>query len=204
MKIYLTRHGETEWNLIGKMQGRQNSELTELGKQQADWLGERLKDMAIDVICSSPSGRAIETAQRIKGDRTIEIETYADLMEIHLGSWEGMYHDDIEAQFPEGYKNLWYHPEKFDEPDKENLDELIKRGGEVLERIIVEHPDKNILIVAHGVLLKAIFSYVKSLPLKEFWSGAFMKSCCLNILEVDGEERYFILEGDTKHYQNEK
>lgn len=58
IKILLVRHGETEWNKVGKMQGWGDSPLSELGRNQARWLNERLKDVKIDKIYSSPTGRA--------------------------------------------------------------------------------------------------------------------------------------------------
>ncbi len=72
-KLYITRHGETLWNTEGRMQGWNDSPLTDLGIKQAEWLRERIKDLKIDVIYSSPSGRAYNTAEIIKGNRELQV-----------------------------------------------------------------------------------------------------------------------------------
>src|SRR5690554_4521335 len=90
MKIYLTRHGQTEWNVIGKLQGWGNSNLTEKGIENAKRLSQRLKEVNFDYVYSSPQQRALDTAKLIRGDRNIEINVLDDLREIGFGSWEGM------------------------------------------------------------------------------------------------------------------
>ncbi len=66
--IYVTRHGETEWDVAKRMQGRKNSALTENGIVQAKQLGNRMKDLPIHAIYSSPSERTLHTAELIKGN----------------------------------------------------------------------------------------------------------------------------------------
>ena len=201
MKVYLTRHGQTEWNLAGKMQGRLNSNLTTLGEDQARWLGKSLESTPIDVICSSSSGRAYDTAKLIKGDRAIDIEQFDDLQEVYLADWQGMLHDDIEALDADQFNSYWRAPEKFRAGEKESFEELIERGRTVFNEIIRVHDGKDILIVSHGVLLKAIFAYIKSLEIKEFWSGPFMQSTCLNVLEITNGEIVIVEECNITHYE---
>jgi probable phosphoglycerate mutase len=202
MKIYLTRHGQTEWNLLGKMQGRLNSNLTELGQNQALWLGKYLEATPIDVICSSSSGRAYDTAKLIRGDRAIDIEQYDDLQEVYLAEWQGQLHADIESEESDQFNAYWRAPEKFNPGEKESFEALIKRGSGVLNEIIKKHDGKDVLIVSHGVTLKAILAYIKSLAIKDFWSGPFMKSACLNVLEVKDGHIEILIEGETTHYEN--
>ncbi|WP_412973888.1 histidine phosphatase family protein [Paenibacillus sp. OAS669] len=87
--LYLTRHGETEWNVEGKLQGHKDSPLTNLGKRQAKWLGASLKEIEFDAIYSSPSPRTYQTAEIIREERKIELSSCDSLKEIGLGSWEG-------------------------------------------------------------------------------------------------------------------
>ena len=88
--LYIVRHGETEWNKEGRIQGRLNSDLTSKGKKYAKLLGERLKDTEFAHLISSPSGRTLETAQLIKGNRDLPVVTDERIMEMNLGSWQGM------------------------------------------------------------------------------------------------------------------
>lgn len=201
MKIYITRHGETEWNLAGRMQGQMDSSLSPLGIEQATWLGSRLKDVNIDVICSSTSGRALQTAELIRGERDIKVVQYENLREIFLGDWEGMLHDDIAENDPEDYNNLWHHPERFSPKNKESIEGITKRAGLIIDELIRTYRGQDILIVSHAMLLKGIFAYIKKFELSEFWCGPFMKATCLSIIEVDGDSIEFTLEGDVTHYQ---
>lgn len=201
MKIFLTRHGQTEWNLEGRMQGRLNSDLTDLGKTQAMWLGQRLIDEKIDVICSSTSGRAIETAKIIRGNRPIEIDQYEGLMEFDAGEWQGMKHEDVEGNFSEAYHSFWHKPELFKSNHQEDFNQIMGRARKTLDEITHKYEGKNVLIVSHGVLLKGILASVKSLEVKDFWTGAFMKSCCLNIIDYKEKQYKIVLEGDISHYE---
>ncbi|EQB85893.1 hypothetical protein M918_16965 [Clostridium sp. BL8] len=72
-RLYITRHGETLWNTEGRMQGWNDSPLTDLGIKQAEWLRDRIQDEKIDAIYSSPSNRAFKTAEIVRGGREIEI-----------------------------------------------------------------------------------------------------------------------------------
>ena len=76
---------------------------------------------------------------------------------------------------------------------------FITRHGQT-EKIISEYEGKNILIVTHAIVLKALITYFENKDLKEFWSGKFMHSTCLNILEIKKDNRKFVLKGDTSHY----
>lgn len=200
MKLYLTRHGQTEWNLQGRYQGRLHSNLTDLGVNQAKWLGKHLESTPIDIICSSSSKRAVDTAKYIKGNRDISIEYYDDLKEIDLGHWQGKTHDDVQVQDAEQYHNFFNKPEAFVASKQESFQDVISRGGQCLEHIANKHAGKSVLIVSHGVLLKGILAHVKGLDISEFWSGPFMKSTCLNIIEYKDYQYTIKLEGDIGHY----
>ena len=200
MKLYLTRHGQREWNLEGRMQGRLNSDLTPLGVEQAKWLGHRLNEVDIDVICSSTSGRAVDTAKHIRGNRQITLELYEDLQEIDVGHWQGMTFEDVEGNYTDDFHHYRYKPELFKPKNQETFEAIIERAGTCIESIVKKHAGKDILIVSHGVLLKAFLAYIKKSQISEFWHGPFMNSTCLNIVEVNNGQYEIILEGDTSHY----
>ena len=120
-RLYLTRHGQTEWNVERRMQGQQDSPLTELGKEQAKWLGERLHDVGLDVIFSSSSGRAIRTAEIIRGTRKISIIPSDNLREIALGQWAGMLHTEVERIYPGEHRNFWHFPHQYQKVDRDYL-----------------------------------------------------------------------------------
>ncbi|WP_105615878.1 histidine phosphatase family protein [Vallitalea okinawensis] len=199
-KVYITRHGQTKWNVEGRMQGQKDSRLTTLGQNQAKWLGDSLKDIPIDIIISSSSGRTISTAELIRGDRNIEIIPNDNLREMYIGEWEGMLHTEVEELYPEQRFNFWHNPHLYEPMSGESFADVLVRASNEIEDIITTYKNKNILIVTHAITLKSLIAYFEKKEIKDLWTGAFMKSTCLNILEIDGDNRNFILQGDTSHY----
>jgi broad specificity phosphatase PhoE len=105
--IYLVRHGETSWNVSGRLQGHLDSRLTPMGARQAEAMGcalrHRIRDL--DQICieTSPLGRAYDTAKLIAESLGVKPERIVReplLIEHHLGDWQGLTHSEIEALFP--------------------------------------------------------------------------------------------------------
>lgn len=72
-----------------------------------------------------------------------------------------------------------------------------------LEEIIKKYKHQNVLIVCHGVVLKALISYIENKPINKFWEGEYMRSTCLNILEINDKHKYFSIKGDISHYPND-
>lgn len=100
------RHGETNWNKARKFQGMTDIPLNELGRRQAMYAHEALKDIKIDVAFASPLSRAQETAKIILEGHGIELTTEDELHEQNAGDWEGLTAAEIEEKFP-GQHELW-------------------------------------------------------------------------------------------------
>ena len=156
--LYLTRHGETQWNTVRRMQGQKNSPLTELGIKQARWLAEALKETRIDVIYCSPLGRAYETAVILSESVGAPIICCNDLKELYFGSWEGQLKEDIEKKYKETDYFFWNEPEKYIPTDGETLSELKERGIRFLEEVLMKSTYENILVVAHAIVLKSFLA----------------------------------------------
>ena len=201
MKIYITRHGETMWNKQGRMQGWNNSNLTEKGVDNAKKLGKALKDIPFDTIYCSPLGRAVETAECIVGERKIPIILEDNLKEMNFGTWEGMTHDNVKTQYPDAHFKLWNTPEVYEPVDGEDFETLLGRARKVLEMLVSLENIENILVISHAIFIKAFYVVAKDYTLKELWNPPFMRDTCLSILEIENGNLQFILEGDTSHLQ---
>lgn len=201
MKIYITRHGETEWNKEGKMQGWKNSNLTENGIQNAKRLGYRLKDIDFDCIYCSPLGRTMETAKQIRGYKGTEIVIVDSLKEMGFGKWEGMEHNTIKELYRTEHFNFWNKPHLYNSIEGESFEELFKRVENVLNEIISNPLGENILIVSHAVVIKALYTIIKKSPLEKLWDPPFMHDTSLTVVEVVDNEMKFILEADISHLQ---
>lgn len=150
--ICLVRHGETDWNLHHRYQGRADVPLNATGRQQAQRVAEAIGADGWDAIVSSPLSRSMETARAIANVAGIdpgEIEQEPDLVERAYGEAEGLTLAEREARFPEGN---W--------PGLEEWDDVAKRSMLVLERIAARHPGKRVLVVCHGGVINAILAVV--------------------------------------------
>lgn len=202
MKIYITRHGQTHWNVEGRMQGAKNSKLTEQGKEEALNLGYSLKDIKIDYIYTSPLTRAHDTAILIKGDRDIPLVTHENLQEMNFGIWEGMYRDEVVRDYKDEYHRFWNEPHLYTPSGGETFEELVKRVKVTLNDIVSQNKGEIILLVTHTIVIKAIYAIIKEYELKDFWNPPYIKNTCLTILEHNEGNYNFILEADTSHVNN--
>jgi len=159
--FYLVRHGETDFNLKGIVQGRGvNTSLNETGQQQAKLLAARFAKQPIDVIYSSPLHRALETAQCVANACGIEkISTDPGLEEMSWGIYEGQSSsDELSAAFAD-MKRRWHEGEHdFRVERGESLREVQARGVNSIERILAAEPGKQVLVLAHGRFLRILLA----------------------------------------------
>ncbi|KOS28212.1 phosphatase [Bacillus anthracis] len=199
--VYVTRHGETEWNVAKRMQGRKNSTLTENGILQAKQLGERMKDLSIHAIYSSPSERTLHTAELIKGERDIPIIADEHFYEINMGIWEGQTIDDIERQYPDDIQLFWNEPHLFQSTSGENFEAVHKRVIEGMQLLLEKHKGESILIVSHAAAAKLLVGHFVVIDIEHVWDDPFMHSASLSIIEFEdgkGEVKQF---ADISHFQ---
>ena len=151
--IYLVRHGQTEWNLEGRMQGRMESALTPLGVRQAEAVADLLRDLIVRDppapwrLVSSTSGRARATAEAIARRLALPIELDERLVEIGCGEWEGRLRSEVAHIHPEKFASReWF----FGAPGGETYEDVWDRVNDWL----AEQPselDRRIIAVSHGV-----------------------------------------------------
>ncbi len=146
-KICLVRHGETDWNAIGKLQGRTDIPLNKTGVFQAEACGEFLKESEWDFIITSPLKRAKQTAEIIKRKIDVPLLEMEEFIERHFGEAEGMTLQESLAAFPDKMY-----------PNQESMSSLNTRLMSGLEEIHQKYKDKKILVVAHGAVIGAILS----------------------------------------------
>ena len=205
LNLYITRHGETQWNVEGRMQGWKNSELTLKGIRNAEALGKRLDSVDISVIYSSSSQRAVHTAELIRGNRKIEIITDENLREINLGEWEGKAKDEFSESDKAGLEVFWNIPHQYKAVSGEDFFQVRARIEAVLNRIISENRDCSILIVTHAVIVKTIMSIFNSIPIEDLWKQPFIHGTSLSAVEIDNTSQdgkfkaKVLMEGDMSH-----
>ncbi|WP_019415088.1 histidine phosphatase family protein [Paenisporosarcina sp. TG20] len=199
LTLYITRHGQTEWNVQQRMQGWADSPLTTNGIEAAIQLGEYLQEVPLTAVYSSTSERTIHTAQLIIGKRDIPLIQKEDLREINVGEWQGKTSTEIERDYKEQVKTYYEHPDQFESISGENFHTLKKRIECAIEEIEDAHPNGHVLIVTHGVVKKCLINHFSGVELNLLWEPPFIHGTSLTIMEIDDNHREFICVGDMTH-----
>lgn len=186
MRIYFTRHGETEWNKKDIIQGQLDSPLTERGIEMGIDLRKKSKEIYFDKIYSSDLGRAIETAKLIAPNR--EIIKTSLLREIDVGNWSSRSIHDVKESDSKRYNDYFNHPEKYNRDDGESIRDLLNRVEKFFQEAIYKEEDKNILVIAHGVTIVAMFNIMEKVPIEKFWTNRVRRNGEFNIADYAGCE----------------
>jgi alpha-ribazole phosphatase len=205
MKIYLIRHGETDYNLYKKYCGSSDIPLNKTGIWQANKLAERLSDLKVDTVFSSDLIRASETAKIIFKDEPI-IE-FDKLQEYNFGIFEGLTYDEIMQKYPKLYNDWIENPMSITIPSGDSYPKFNKRINDAYSYIITHFKDQTVAVVSHSgpiktLLLKALKTDAESFrnnDLDSFWKIEQSNSA-LNIIEetFDGKIN-IICRNDTSH-----
>jgi len=164
-KIFLVRHGETEWNMQNRLQGNKDSPLTPGGIQQALEVKKSLEQFTIDHAYVSPLKRAKDTMRIILNDREVEVAIKDNLREINLGPWEGKTRQETALSHPDEYMAFWERPDLFNLPGADTLLELQYRIVKELESIFATGKNTNNLVVSHWIAIKVALAHYSSTPL---------------------------------------
>ncbi len=179
MKIYLIRHGQTDWNVQGKFQGREDIPLNEKGIEQAKVCGSVLQGSAqFDAVISSPLSRAKKTAEIIAEYVSVgQVITDDIITERDFSKVSGMTAKEREAFYASG------------EPDdKEPWEELCARMFAGLRKYAEQYMDKNIIMISHGASINSVLSVLSQ---GQTGTGKiFLKNTCINIIEYKESEFY--------------
>ena len=165
--IYFVRHGQTEWNKIGRMQGHIDIELNDEGKNQAQVVKEKLKGIKFDKVFSSPLKRAKETAEIICSQK-ITIDDR--LIERFNGELEGKFKDEIMV-YPD-----------FNDPNDtrfgiESLNSFKDRINSFLDDVLNEYKNKNVLVVTHAGICLYVRCYFEGEPKGNLYENYKLKNC---------------------------
>ena len=200
-KIFLIRHGETEWNKIGKLQGSSDIDLLPEGIEQARLLVKHAPFNSVDAIYSSDLKRAIETAEILAEKFDLPVIKERGLRETSFGTWEGRYLSELAKENPQGFEKFFTQPDKVKPPNGETFLQSQARIMNALEEIIADNEDKNIIVVSHGAAIRLIICAALVIPISKMWAiGQY--NMALNILSfADGHFSVELL-NSTLHLYN--
>ena len=173
MKIYFARHGQTDWNLQGKVQGATDIPLNGNGIAQAHRLCEKIKEENINLekIYTSDQIRAIRTAQIVDEQYHVGYEIVKGLEEMSLGDFEGHTWDEINELFPKELQ-YWNEDRRYHtSPNGESYQMVIERLFSALDHIIGQHDissDKSLLIISHGAVIATLTAIQQDPPFSDY------------------------------------
>ncbi len=180
-RLYLVRHGQTEWNAVRKFQGHTDVPLSPFGRNQAAHLAKHLKKIKFDVGLTSDLIRAKETALIIIGKSNLELKTDIRLREINFGEWEGLTLEEIKSAYQDIVQKWWNEPVNTLIPGGEMYSEVAKRAMVSVEKIVENYPNKNVLLVSHGGAILSIICSIMGIDLN-LYRRMRLDNCSLSII----------------------
>lgn len=202
-ELLLIRHGETEWNKIGKFQGSTDIDLSEEGRSQAKLLRERIQN-DFDSIYASPLSRAYETAEIIAAGSGKKIIIANDIREINFGEWEGLTIKDISTKYSDVFIS-WKKDKlegKFIGGDLSTAN-AAKRAKNCILDIVKKNKGNKIIIVAHGGIIKAGIIGLFNFDMSMYHKISMGNTCINTIVFDDNLEPTIYGINDISHLKNE-
>lgn len=199
MRLIIVRHGESEWNRIGRYQGQEDAPLSSLGISQAAALGERLRSESFQSIYTSPLQRAAHTAAAIARHHP-EVPVYQEpaLLEIHHGAWQGLMIDQVVELYQEALQEWRRFPTRSQFPGGESFSNILKRVLEFKERLIATHADQTVLASTHDVVVKILVADALGMNMDRI-NRIWVTNASISVVEYGGELPYLVSLSEACH-----
>jgi probable phosphoglycerate mutase len=166
-RLVVVRHGETEWNVAGRIQGHTDSPLTAAGRAQAEAIGARLEKESFDRLVSSDLGRAWQTAEAIARRTGHEIVANPRIRERHFGVGEGLTYDEVDARWPDGFSRTRQTDPDYVIPGGESRRQLYERIRDEFEALARDAAGGCHAVVCHGGVLAILYRHIHGIPVGE-------------------------------------
>jgi broad specificity phosphatase PhoE len=223
-RIYIVRHGETEWNAEGRIQGHTDIGLSDRGREQAQATARRLAEVPFAVAYSSDMSRTRDTARIILGERDIPLHSVPELREYHKGVFEGLTVQQYRQRYPEQYRASLVNDPDFAPTGGETIRQSTARLTEFVAGLGLTpglgpesgsdsasasasesaskseglRPEDDMLIVGHGGSLRSCIVALLQLPLEANWKFV-MQNCALSVIHTYPDNAVLHLYNDTSH-----
>jgi phosphoserine phosphatase len=199
LRVYFVRHGETDWNIAGRLQGMTDTELNARGLAQAGLLAERLAQESDFVgLYTSPLRRAHRTGEIIGGRIGLPPTVDVRLVERNMGALEGLTDADVKAQFPDFHRSWRAGEKRVPFPGEEPREAFQQRIASFLQDVRTRHRQHQVVVITHGGAMGMIMATVMQLDLERrypFW----FDNASLNIVEFGGAVPRVLALNDTCH-----
>ena len=201
MKLYLIRHGETDWNKVRRLQGQCDIPLNDFGRKLARETAPALRDIPFDLAITSPLLRAKETALLVLEGRDIPLQEDPRLMELAFGEFEGLVCKGENYNIPDPEFHCFYDaPDRYVPPKGgESFFDLEARLKSFLKDLM-EDPalqDKTVLVSTHGGALCMLLNLIRKRSVAEVWGSGVHKNCAVSLVAMERGETKIIFENRT-------
>lgn len=188
MRLYLLRHGETEWNFEGRCQGVSDLDLNERGKRQAVEIARYLSREKIDALYASDLKRALHTAEAIGQSHDLEVRVDLDFRELDHGAFEGLTFSEIRTSYPDFLRMWRSEPAELLVPGGERLIDVERRAWRGMEKILNAHrSDETVVVVSHQFPIATILCRITGTSLNDYRSFR-VDPCALNRLDYNDKD----------------
>jgi len=169
LRLILVRHGETDWNVARRYQGQTDTELNDVGREQARQVAARLADQAFDAAYASDLKRAWETAQIIAEQTDVDVQSEPRLREIKFGMIEGLTWAEANEKHPEVLQH-WLEDRDQPPPGGESASDFTARVESLIAHLVAHHDGQTVLLVAHGGPLAEVIRLALKMPPEGRWA----------------------------------
>ena len=187
-RIYLVRHGETDWNRDGRLQGILDVGLNEAGLRQGRRIAQRFSSLRALMVYTSPLTRSFHTARLVQSHvKRCRVTVEPRLREIDHGAWTGLTMNRITCDFPEEFAKWQLRPDRVRPRGGESLQEAYRRAVGFLHDFIKTSTGSNVLIVSHGVINALLVCAAWGAPLARLWDFP-QPNAHVTVLRVEGRK----------------
>jgi broad specificity phosphatase PhoE len=197
-RVIFIRPGETQWNRLGRWQGQVAVPLNDHGKMQAKRLARFIRAIGIQALYTSDLRRAVETAEILSETLGFEIVPDTRLRERHIGLWQGLTLEEVQAWYPEEYKSLRGNPDAYQVEGGEAREVVAKRMKAAFDEIVGK-PGDIIGIVSHTTAIRALLDAV--IPNVNALAMDFSNMSVTSIAKDDGSDWRIVQRNDVTHLE---
>lgn len=203
-RLFLVRHGATVLSAEDRFAGSTDVDLSDVGRDQAARLGDRLAKEKIAAAYCSPMKRTVETASIIARPHGVTPERRDGLREIDHGRWEKLKRSEVEARFPSEYAAWEEDPFTFAPEGGESGLQVMARALPALREIVVRHAGEKVLVVSHKATLRLVISSLLGFDARGYRDRLDQSPCCLNVVDFkDPVRARLMLFNDVSHYADQ-
>ncbi len=203
VRILLSRHGETVFNVEGRWQGQSDSPLTERGRAQARELARALSAEPVAAVYTSDLGRAYSTAAIVAEVHGLNAIRDERLREIHVGAWSGLGRAQIDVEFPGGLHAWATRPAHYLVPGGEAIHAAEARALDFFQNRMPQHLGQTVVVISHGALCQVILVNAMGGSVNDLWLKERMDNCQISRLEWTAEQGLRLIElADVRHLED--